>query len=66
MVTEQSERLLNALEIANVGSWDWNIQYDIVKWDKRTQKIFGIIDDTNARNALPTFCNLYISRIVSE
>lgn len=55
MVVEQSERLLNALEIANVGSWDWNIQYDAVKWDKRTQQIFGITDDTNAPQCLADF-----------
>ncbi|MBK9622210.1 MAG: response regulator [Candidatus Obscuribacter sp.] len=55
MVTEQSERLLNALEIANVGSWDWNIQYDLTKWDKRTQQIFGITDDTKAPQCLAEF-----------
>lgn len=55
---EQSERLINALEIASVGSWDWHIQFDIVKWDKRTLQMFGITDDAQAPKCLDDFLQL--------
>jgi PAS domain S-box-containing protein len=36
------ERLQLSLHSAQAGTWDWNIETGVVKWDKRMQEIFGI------------------------
>ncbi len=41
LVKENSERLQLALEAAQMGTWDWNIQNNTVYWSSETMKIFG-------------------------
>ena len=36
------ERLQLSLHSTHAGTWDWNIETGVVKWDKSMQEIFGI------------------------
>ena len=42
---ENSERLRLALHSASMGSWEWNIQENLVEWSLETLNIFGIKAD---------------------
>ncbi|MDM9384807.1 PAS domain S-box protein [Chlorogloeopsis sp. ULAP01] len=39
---ESQERLNLALEAANMGSWDWNIQTGEVYWSPNLERLFGL------------------------
>ena len=41
-VRNAKEKLDMALENANIGIWEWNINTDEVIWDERMEKIFGL------------------------
>ena len=41
LLEEKNERLRLALEASLMGTWDWNIQNDLVDWSPETMKIFG-------------------------
>jgi PAS domain S-box-containing protein len=43
---ESEEHLRLALEAAQMGSWDWNITTDYIKWSNRQQQLFGITPGT--------------------
>lgn len=38
---KESQRLASALEIADIGSWDWDLSSDRLSWDDRVFEIFG-------------------------
>ncbi|MFQ4146071.1 PAS domain S-box protein [Chlorogloeopsis sp. ULAP02] len=40
---ESQERLNLALEAANMGSWDWNIQTGEVYWSPNLERLFGLV-----------------------
>jgi two-component system sensor histidine kinase/response regulator len=39
---KSEERYALAQSVANVGSWDWNIETDDLFWSEQTEKIYGI------------------------
>ncbi|HEY9799315.1 MAG TPA: PAS domain S-box protein [Leptolyngbyaceae cyanobacterium] len=43
---ESEEHLRLALEAAQMGTWDWNITNNYIKWSKRQQQLFGITPGT--------------------
>ena len=45
------ERLAMAMNAAQMGTWEWNIQDDTAKWSDETKRIFGFSpDDPEATN----------------
>jgi PAS domain S-box-containing protein len=47
---ESEEHLRLALEAAHMGTWDWNILTNELKWSSRQQQLFGITPGTFAGN----------------
>jgi PAS domain S-box-containing protein len=43
---ESQERLRIAIENGNIGIWEWNLITGEVIWDKRTEKMFGLLPGT--------------------
>ncbi len=43
---ESEERLRLALEAAQIGTWDWNIFTNHLKWSSRQEQLFGITPGT--------------------
>ncbi|MEJ1935949.1 PAS domain S-box protein, partial [Nostoc sp. NIES-2111] len=43
---ESEERLRLALEAAQIGTWDWNIFTNHLKWSTRQEQLFGITPGT--------------------
>lgn len=41
-LTESRRKLDLALENANIGLWEWNTATNRLKWDERTDKMFGL------------------------
>ncbi len=39
---ESERRLTNAQRLAQVGSWDWDVQTDEVEWTEEVYRIFGL------------------------
>lgn len=39
---ESEERLLLALESANMGTWQWDAETDLLRWNERQFELFGI------------------------
>lgn len=39
---QKEERLSLALEAANMGNWDWNIQTGEIHWSENLEKLFGM------------------------
>jgi PAS domain S-box-containing protein len=42
ILRDAEEGLAAAQRIAHIGSWDWNIQADTMRWSKETLRILGI------------------------
>ncbi len=40
-LSESEERLRIALESAHIGIFDWNLQTDVIKWNKEHERLFG-------------------------
>ncbi|MBU7582576.1 MAG: PAS domain S-box protein [Nostoc sp. TH1S01] len=47
---ESEENLRLALEASQMGTWDWNILTDHLKWSSRQEELFGITPGTFADN----------------
>ena len=43
---EAQEKLNIALENGNIGVWEWNIKTNVVLWDERMEKMFGLAPGT--------------------
>ncbi|MEC4815856.1 MAG: PAS domain S-box protein [Scytonema sp. PMC 1069.18] len=43
VLRQSQERLNLALEAANMGTWDWNIQTGEVYWSPNLEKLFGMV-----------------------
>lgn len=39
---DHDERLQLALDAGGLGTWDWDLKNDYIRWDERTASIFGI------------------------
>jgi PAS domain S-box-containing protein len=39
---EQHDRLVSALEASGAGTWQWNIQRDVVEWDDALCRLYGV------------------------
>jgi two-component system, chemotaxis family, sensor kinase Cph1 len=37
-----TEKLNFALESGNIGLWEWDLKTNVVNWDERTERIFGL------------------------
>ncbi|MBW4549788.1 MAG: hypothetical protein KME35_01485 [Aphanocapsa sp. GSE-SYN-MK-11-07L] len=46
------EQLRLALEIAQIGIWDWNLLTDCVTWSEQTKQLFGLNSDDTSSDAL--------------
>lgn len=46
---ESEERLNMALRAANVGTWEWQIQSDQVRWSEQVNSILGVADKAQIR-----------------
>jgi PAS domain S-box-containing protein len=57
---QSEERLSLALDVMNLGVWDWSLQSDITAWDDRMYKIYGI----PRRDSMPY--QDWLGRIVRE
>lgn len=41
LITNQESRLSLALDICEIGLWDWDVKSDSLLWDSRTHRLFG-------------------------
>lgn len=53
------EKLAIALENGNIGLWEWDIERDVLIWDERSEKIFGL-DPGSFGGSLKAFEELVI------
>lgn len=44
-INESESKLELALEIADIGIWNWNIKTNELKWDARMMRLFEISED---------------------
>lgn len=44
-LTESEERLRIAIESAELGTWDFNLENGELRWDNRTKELFGLSPD---------------------
>ncbi|WP_013320377.1 sensor histidine kinase [Gloeothece verrucosa] len=49
-IQRYTERLTLALEVAKMGSWDWNLENNEVYWSRYHELIFGYEPGTSQRN----------------
>jgi PAS domain S-box-containing protein len=44
LLRESDERLKLSIRASRIGLWDWDLRYDIVRWDSGMYKLFGVIE----------------------
>jgi PAS domain S-box-containing protein len=47
---ESQEQLLEAQRLAQLGSWEWDVEGDVVTWSDELYRIFGLDGDTEERS----------------
>ena len=47
-ITRSEARLAEAQQIARIGSWEWNVETNVVTWSDELYRIFGVERDTEA------------------
>jgi PAS domain-containing protein len=45
-LVRSQQQIAEALRIAQIGNWEWDIQHNIVTWSDEMYEIFGVTPET--------------------